>query len=152
MGVATLVAGADQLTKGWATRALANRTIHIVGSLRLALTTNRAGAFNLGGSLVPFFALAAVAGILLAVTATSMRRVLLRPVVAVSVGLVLGGALGNLADRLLRSPGPLKGAVVDFVDLGWWPVFNLADAAITVGCLLLLLFGGHRRTTPAPGP
>ncbi|MHB8669856.1 MAG: signal peptidase II [Acidimicrobiales bacterium] len=150
--MAILVAGADQLTKGWATRALADRTIHVFGSLRLALTTNRAGAFNLGGSLVPFLALAAVAGIVLTVTATSMRRVLLRPLVAVAVGLVLGGAAGNLADRLLRSPGPLKGSVVDFIDLGWWPVFNLADAAITIGCVLLVVSGGRRRPDRDPGP
>jgi signal peptidase II len=63
---------------------------------------------------------------------------------AVTLGLLLGGALGNLADRLLRAPGPLRGHVVDFVDLQWhgrsvWPVFNVADAAIVTGALLAVL-------------
>jgi signal peptidase II len=59
--------------------------------------------------------------------------------VAVALGLVLGGAFGNVGDRIFRSPGFLRGAVVDFVDVGFWPVFNLADSAITCGCILLLL-------------
>jgi signal peptidase II len=54
---------------------------------------------------------------------------------------VLGGALGNLGDRMFRGPGMLRGAVVDFIDFRVWPVFNVADAAITVGCLLLLWAG-----------
>ena len=58
--------------------------------------------------------------------------------VALALGLVLGGAFGNVIDRVFRSPGFLRGAVVDFVDLRFWPVFNLADSAITCGCLLLL--------------
>jgi signal peptidase II len=57
----------------------------------------------------------------------------------VSLGLVLGGALGNLADRIFRAPAFGRGSVIDFVDLRWWPVFNLADAAITCGCVLLVL-------------
>jgi signal peptidase II len=62
-----------------------------------------------------------------------------RTAIAVALGLVLGGALGNLADRLFRSPGFGRGSVVDFVDLRWWPVFNVADAAITCGCVVLVL-------------
>jgi signal peptidase II len=67
------------------------------------------------------------------------------PLLALAVGLVLGGALGNLADRLFRGHGFLNGAVVDFVDLRVWPVFNLADAAITIGCLLLVWAGWRGR-------
>ena len=63
---------------------------------------------------------------------------------AVALGLVLGGAFGNVIDRIFRSPGFLRGAVVDFVDVGFWPVFNLADSAITCGCLLLLLASWSR--------
>ena len=70
--------------------------------------------------------------------ADAPRRTGLVSAVAVALGLVLGGAFGNVADRVFRSPGFLKGAVVDFVDVGFWPVFNLADSAITCGCLLLL--------------
>jgi signal peptidase II len=52
---------------------------------------------------------------------------------------VCGGAAGNVVDRLFRGDGWLHGAVVDFIDLQWWPVFNIADAAITVGAVLLLV-------------
>ncbi|MGC4934873.1 signal peptidase II [Gordonia sp. DT30] len=55
------------------------------------------------------------------------------------LGLVLGGALGNLIDRIFRSPGPLRGHVVDFISVGWWPVFNLADSAVVCGAVLLVV-------------
>jgi signal peptidase II len=81
----------------------------------------------------------AAAAVLLAALLTAGRR-FLTPATTVALGLVVGGAVGNLGDRLFRHAG---GAVVDFVDLRWWPVFNVADAAITAGALLLLL--GSRR-------
>lgn len=57
-------------------------------------------------------------------------------------GLIIGGALGNLADRIFReSNGFLKGEVVDFIDFQWWPVFNIADSAVVIGCLLLAVNG-----------
>ena len=56
----------------------------------------------------------------------------------VGIALVLGGAIGNLIDRMLRSPGPLRGHVVDFVSVGWWPVFNVADSAVVCGAILLV--------------
>jgi signal peptidase II len=58
---------------------------------------------------------------------------------ALSLGLLLGGALGNLTDRVFRSPGPGRGAVVDWIDFRIWPVFNLADSGIVVGGLLAVL-------------
>jgi signal peptidase II len=58
---------------------------------------------------------------------------------AVGVGLVVGGAIGNVIDRLFRSPGWLRGAVVDFIDFQWFPVFNVADMAINIGAGLLIL-------------
>jgi signal peptidase II len=57
----------------------------------------------------------------------------------VALALMLGGALGNLSDRLFRSPGPLRGHVVDWIELPHWPVFNIADSAIVVGGLLAVL-------------
>ncbi len=117
--------------------ALAGGAIYLVGGVRLHLTYNTAGAFGLGGAAIPFLALGALV-LVIAMAATGGTQ---RPALAVAVGLVLGGALGNLGDRVFRDPGLLRGAVVDFVDLRVWRVFNLADAAITVGCLLLLLFG-----------
>ena len=60
-------------------------------------------------------------------------------------GLITGGAIGNLADRVFRSDsGFLKGKVVDFIDFQWWPVFNIADSAVVLGCLFLV-FNGLRR-------
>jgi len=53
--------------------------------------------------------------------------------------LVLGGALGNLVDRFVRSPGFLRGHVVDYVKVGWWPLFNVADSCITIGAILLVV-------------
>ena len=60
-------------------------------------------------------------------------------VLVVALTLVLGGALGNLVDRFLRAPGFLRGHVVDFVAVGWWPVFNVADSCVTIGAVLLIL-------------
>jgi signal peptidase II len=68
----------------------------------------------------------------------------------VSLGLVLGGALGNLADRLFRPPGPFRGRVIDFVDFRVWPTFNLADAAVVCGAIVLALASlrGNRSVEP----
>lgn len=130
---------ADQLTKAWAVAALDSGPVHVIGPLRLALVHNQAGAFGLGGAFVPFLAVAALVVVLVMATTGSAAA---RPLVAVSLGLLVGGALGNVADRLFRGDGGfLDGAVVDFVDVGFWPVFNLADSAITCGCLLLLWAG-----------
>jgi signal peptidase II len=114
----------------------------LVGPVRLTLTRNTAGAFGLGGAAVPFLAVGALALVVVMASSGATTR---QPALAAAVGLVLGGALGNLADRVFRAPGLLKGAVVDFVDLRVWPVFNLADAAITCGCLLLVWAGWRSR-------
>jgi signal peptidase II len=135
-GVAAVVVVADQLTKWWAVDRLSRGPINLVGPVRLALTRNRGGAFGLGSGVLPVVVLAVVA---LVVVLVVVGRSIDRPAVAVSLGLVLGGALGNLADRIFRAPAFGRGSVIDFVDLRWWPVFNLADAAITCGCVLLVL-------------
>ena len=79
------------------------------------------------------------------------RRLSLSPVL---LGMVLGGAVGNLADRVARAgDGFLGGAVVDFIDLQWWPVFNAADSAIVVaGVILVLTASRHRQSQPADEP
>jgi signal peptidase II len=136
--VAAAVAAADQLTKVWAVAALDDGPISVLGPVRLALTRNKAGAFGLGGAFVPLLAVGATVLVVVLVLRGDLVR---RPLLAVAAGLVLGGAVGNLVDRMFRAPGLLRGAVVDFVDLRWWPVFNLADSAITCGCLLLLWSG-----------
>jgi signal peptidase II len=62
---------------------------------------------------------------------------------AVTLGLLLGGATGNLVDRLLRYPGPLRGYVVDWIQLPHWPVFNIADSSIVCGGILAVLLAGR---------
>ena len=138
-GLVAAVAGAvvvlDIVTKQWAVSALGDGPVDLFGGVRLALTHNKAGAFGLGGVFVPFLAVGALVLVVVMVTTGSATE---RATVALALGLVLGGAFGNVIDRLFRAPGHLAGAVVDFVDLGFWPVFNLADSAITCGCVLLL--------------
>ena len=141
VAIAAVVLVLDAVTKQWAVSALADGPTDLFGSVRLALIYNKAGAFGLGGAFVPFLAVAALGLVLFMVFRgdTSSRVPL-----ALALGMVLGGAFGNVVDRVFRSPGFLKGAVVDFVDLGFWPVFNLADSAITCGCLLVLAAGWSR--------
>jgi signal peptidase II len=136
LGVAAAVLVLDQLTKAWAVAALGDgRTIDLVGSLRLRLHYNYGAAFSLSDGRGPLISLLA-----LVVVAVLLRtgRQTARPTMAVALGMVVGGALGNLADRAFRAgDGLLGGGVVDFVDLQWWPVFNLADSAIVAGAALL---------------
>jgi signal peptidase II len=124
----------DRVTKFWAERVLADHPIDVIsGVLTLRFTTNSGGAFSLGQSAPWFFAAATVAvSALIVITAFRTRSALS----SVALGLVLGGALGNLADRVIRGPD-LRGHVVDFIDLHVWPVFNAADSAIVIGAILL---------------
>ena len=132
----------DQLTKSWALRALDDGPVHVLWTLRLRLSFNSGAAFGLGPGLAP---LLVVVGIVLVVALLGFGRAATSTLAGtVALGLVLGGAVGNLVDRLLRQHG---GAVVDFVDLQWWPVFNVADAAISCGVVVLLVVswrGTHR--------
>jgi signal peptidase II len=102
---------------------------------------NPGAAFSIAGGATVLFSLIAI-GIVVVIVRTA-RTITSRPW-ALTLGLVLGGALGNLADRILRDPGPFRGHVVDFIDLHWhgesvWPVFNVADMAIVAGGALALL-------------
>ncbi|HET6951812.1 MAG TPA: signal peptidase II [Acidimicrobiales bacterium] len=146
--VAATVLALDQLSKWWAVETLDTRTIDLVGSLRLRLTFNHGSAFSLGngrGALISVLALVICAVLL------RTGRNATRPVMAVAIGMVLGGAVGNLADRALRAgEGLLGGGVVDFVDLQWWPVFNLADSAIVAGSVVLFFAQWSEPDTRAP--
>ncbi|MGQ0616346.1 MAG: signal peptidase II [Acidimicrobiia bacterium] len=145
--VGSAVLAVDQLTKWWALRALADRDIDLVWTLRLHLTYNTGSAFSLGsgsGSII------AVLAIVIVGVTVWMGRNAPSGAAALAMGLLVGGAVGNLADRAFRSgEGFLGGAVVDFVDLQWWPVFNVADIAVTLGALALLAFSGRRGTGAA---
>jgi signal peptidase II len=137
LAAAAVVVALDQVSKHWALAALDDGPIDLVGSLRLNLTFNDGAAFSLGSGRSSWIALIAlvVVAVILKLGWTADRRLW-----AAGLGVILGGALGNLTDRLLRAgDGLLGGHVVDFVDLQWWPVFNVADVALWVGIGLLLL-------------
>ena len=140
---AALAYAVDRATKQWAESALAGRPpiVLIPRVLQLSYTTNSGGAFGLGQSAWWLFAAATIGvSVLIVFAAFRVRRV----ATAVGLGLVLGGALGNLTDRIANADIPLHGRVVDFIDLHVWPVFNLADSAIVIGALLLALFATRR--------
>ena len=126
--------GIDQLTKQLALDRLADGPVHVIdGVLSWNLSYNSGGAFGLLQGFPEFFLVATivVAGLIL-VWARSIEGIAhLLP-----LGLVLGGGLGNVFDRVVRDTG---GRVVDFIDLHVWPVFNIADSAIVVGVLTLLI-------------
>jgi signal peptidase II len=148
--IAAVVVVVDQLTKTWAVRHLVDHDDDIIGSLRLNLAHNTGMAFSRGtglGPVIGVLALLVVVGLLVSIGRESSA--LYTP----AVGLIVGGALGNVIDRLFRAPGGFRGGVVDFIDLQWWPIFNVADICVTVGGALLLL--STLRPTPAttrPGP
>lgn len=143
--VATAVAAlvADVLTKVAAVGALEGREpVRLLGGgLYLVLVRNPGAAFSLATGMTWLLTLIAV-GVVVAIIRLAPR--LRSPGWALGLGLVLGGALGNLIDRFLRAPGPLRGHVIDFLSLlapdgSVWPVFNLADSAIVGGSMLLVL-------------
>lgn len=125
----------DRLSKIWVERALAGRPplVLVPGVLDLRFTTNSGGAFSIGQS-TPWLFVGASFLVSGAIVLTAFRHE--HRATSVALGLILGGALGNLTDRALRGPR-FTGRVVDFVDLQVWPVFNLADTAIVVGAILL---------------
>jgi signal peptidase II len=153
----------DQLTKWWAVRTLCDprgetfntfcdegrgRVIDLVGSLRFNYAENTGMAFSAGRSAGPLIALVATA---IVVVLLVVARRLTSRFQLVLVGVVVGGAVGNLLDRILRARnGPLSGGVVDFIDLQWWPIFNVADACVVVGGIALAL-ASLRAPDPDPG-
>jgi signal peptidase II len=141
-GTAAAVLVLDQLVKHLVVSNLAGRPpLDVIGRfVQLRYTTNSGGAFSLLTGAPLFFgvmAIVIIGGIVYASRRTQPLSML------VVLGLILGGALGNLTDRLLRGEGLLRGEVVDFVKVGIWPVFNLADACIVVGGLLLAILLGR---------
>ena len=145
--VAVVSIALDQGTKSWALAALEGRDpIQVLGSLQLRLSFNTGVAFSLGqGSGLTIVPVALVVVLVVVYVARHLPGRL----AAAAVGLVVGGAVGNLVDRLVRGHG---GAVVDFIDLQWWPVFNVADACIVVGGALLALCSLRRPAGPPPAP
>jgi signal peptidase II len=137
---AALVIGLDQLTKTLAVDRLEGRApVPIVdGLLRLNLTRNPGAAFSLATGTTWLFTL--IAGVVIVVIVRTARRLGSRWW-AVALGLLLGGAIGNLADRLFRAPGVGRGHVVDFLELPHWPVFNIADSSIVTAAVIIAWLG-----------
>ena len=130
--IAACVVAVDQLTKTWAVNALSSgRVVHVVWTLQFALGYNSGMAFSRATGYGPVIGVVATVAVVWMLAGSFGS--------AVGIALVAGGAAGNLADRMFRGPGWLRGSVVDFIDLQWWPVFNIADSAITVGGIMLVI-------------
>ncbi|ABG92900.1 MULTISPECIES: signal peptidase II [Rhodococcus] len=136
--IAGVVLATDLLTK---ILAVANiepgRPVWLIGDIvSLRLVRNPGAAFSMATGMTWLLTLVAV-GVVIGVV--RIGRTLRSPWWALGLGLVLGGALGNLVDRFFRAPGVMQGHVVDFVSVGWWPVFNVADSGIVCGAILLVV-------------
>ena len=151
----------DQVTKNWAVATLPELDPQpFLGEvLQLTLLYNSGAAWGMGSGITPVVTCLQMA-IVLGVIVFAVRSVR-SPWYALALGLIMGGALGNIHDRLLRAPGPFHGAVVDFLELPRWPVFNVADMAVVGGAILIVALGlfGHdadparaeETVTPEPG-
>lgn len=133
-----VVAALDQVTKRYAEAGLEPGVrVDVLGRvLGLRLFYNSGAAFSLGTGITPVlsvFACLAVVALLVALGRTTSRRW------ALALAALLGGATGNLLDRITRAPGPFRGEVVDFLELPSWPVFNVADIAVVTGALSIVL-------------
>jgi lipoprotein signal peptidase len=105
-----------------------HRPVRLLGGFLILLVTRNPGAaFSIGTSMTVVFTAIAI-GVIVVILRNS-RRIRAVPW-AITLGLLLGGATGNLIDRIFRYPGPFRGYVVDWIELPHWPVFNLADSAI----------------------
>ena len=141
LGIAAVVAALDQLTKHLVLSELSDGSVIEVidGVLTLRLTYNPGGAFGIGQDYPELFLAASL--ITLVVVLVLARRIEHRSW-AIPLGLVLGGGIGNIIDRVFRDTG---GRVVDFIDLQVWPLFNLADSAIVIGVILMFMLSFRSR-------
>lgn len=138
LGAAAAVLALDQITKQLALAALADGDYEVIpGILWFRLAFNSGGAFGILQG-VPEFFLVATALVVVVILVWAHRLEDRR--LAVPLGILLGGGLGNVADRLFRG---FDGRVVDFIDLRWWPTFNVADMAIVSGIALTLLLSAR---------
>jgi signal peptidase II len=159
LGVAVIVIAADVISKVLVVAKIPEYTyVHLIGNVfMLTQVRNGGAAFNLGGtSNTIVFTLIAVGVISYIIRAAGRMR---STGWAVALGLLLGGATGNLIDRIFRAPGPLRGDVVDWIEVTrYWPVFNVADSCIVCGGILIVLLalrgirsdGTRHATIPKP--
>ena len=127
----------DQVSKAWALRDLADgRIIHVAWTMQFNLTYNRGMAFSRGTGIGPIIG---VIGLVVVVLLLLSLRRADNALTRVATGLIIGGAVGNILDRLFRGSGWMRGAVIDFIDFQWWPVFNVADMAIMIGAATMMV-------------
>jgi signal peptidase II len=127
----------DQVSKAWALRDLADgRIIHVIWTMQFNLTFNRGMAFSRGTGIGPIIGVIGL--VVVALLLLSLRRAD-NTLTRVATGLIIGGAVGNILDRLFRGSGWMRGAVIDFIDFQWWPVFNVADMAIMIGAATMMV-------------
>ncbi|WP_374238007.1 signal peptidase II [Gordonia sp. 'Campus'] len=138
LGIAVVILGLDQLTKSIAVATLDPRDpVEIIGDVvTLRLVRNSGAAFSLATGYTWVLSIIALVVVVVIIRYSSRLR---SRWWALGLALVLGGAIGNLIDRIFRSPQVLQGHVVDFVSVGWWPVFNVADSAVVCGAVLLVV-------------
>jgi signal peptidase II len=135
--VAVVIIVLDQLSKAWALRDLADgHIIHVIWTLQFNLTYNRGMAFSRGTGLGPVIGVMAL--VVVVMLLLSLRRAD-NSLTRLATGLIIGGAIGNILDRLFRGSGWMRGAVIDFIDFQWWPVFNIADMAIMIGAATMIV-------------
>ena len=145
--VALVVLVLDQLTKRWAVSALSDGDeIHVIWTLQFNLAYNTGMAFSKGTGLGPVIALLALLVVIVLVVSAAHVDT---PLARVAAGMLIGGAVGNLLDRVFRGDRVLHGGVVDFIDFQWWPIFNVADIGVTVGAVLFALSSLRAPAEPA---
>ena len=138
LSVAGVVLLLDQLTKWLAVTYLEGQpSVEVIGPLvKFTLVRNPGAAFSLGGGYTVIFSLLAV---VVAVVIIRTARSLGSKAWAIALGGLLGGALGNLLDRIFREPGFMRGHVVDFIQLPYWAIFNVADMAVVFSAVLIVI-------------
>jgi lipoprotein signal peptidase len=138
IGMAAFVIAADAISKAIVVAKMPDRLpIRLLGGLlTITYTRNGGAAFSIGTSMTVVFTLIA-AGVIVYIlrAARNLRSIGW----AIALGLLLGGATGNLLDRIFRAPAPFQGHVVDWIQLPHWPVFNLADSSICCAGVLVVL-------------
>ena len=149
LGLALVVLVIDQGTKVWALNSLTpGEKVDLIGSfISLNLIRNPGAAFSIGDGatwILTIVSLAILGWVLVAARKVGTMAW------AVALGLLLGGAVGNLGDRFFREPGPGRGHVVDFIDYFGWFIGNVADIAIVVGAGIIMVLA--YRGTPVSGP
>ncbi len=139
--IALLVWAIDFFSKNWALTHFNLSSRKVIGDfLKFTVVRNPGAAFSMATGFTIIFTSISI-GVALFIVRYASR--VSSPWWAVVAGLVLGGVLGNLSDRIFRAPGFLYGHVIDWIELPHWPVFNIADSAICIAAAIAILLTGR---------